>query len=178
VLKIGAKNRSLGFSMIELMVTLTVAGILAAIAVPSFQVWIENSQIRTSAESIKSGIQRARSEAVSRNARVAFNLGVGLNWQVNEVGGVSNPLDARSVDEGSARVTVVPYLASGTKITFNSLGAVVANDDGTVPLTGVTVDSSALSASQSQDLRITVGAGGNARICDPNAFVGSVRACQ
>jgi type IV fimbrial biogenesis protein FimT len=35
----------------------------------------------------------------------------------------------------------------------------------------VNVDNSALTPAQSKDLRITIGAGGNARVCDPNVVL-------
>ena len=63
-------------------------------------------------------------------------------------------------------------------ITFNNLGGVVAtNADGSAPLAGVAIDSSSLSAAQSQDLQVTIGVGGNVRMCDPTSSTGSARRC-
>ena len=63
-----------GFSLVELMVTVAVLSLLMTLAVPSFAEWIQNSRIRTAAESIQNGLQVARAEAVRRNARVEFAL--------------------------------------------------------------------------------------------------------
>lgn len=63
-----------GFSPVELLVTLAIMGILLALAAPSYMVWISNMRIRTTAESIKNGLQLARGEAVRRNDQIRFQL--------------------------------------------------------------------------------------------------------
>jgi type IV fimbrial biogenesis protein FimT len=61
-------------SMIELMVGIAIVAILFMLAAPSFSNWIQNTQIRTAAEAIQSGLMLARGEAVSRNTTVRFQL--------------------------------------------------------------------------------------------------------
>jgi len=51
------------------------------------------------------------------------------------------------------------------------------NADASVPFTQVDFDSSVLAAAESQELRVTIGFGGNVRMCDPNASAPSPRAC-
>jgi type IV fimbrial biogenesis protein FimT len=63
-----------GLSLIELMITIAVFGITLGLAVPSYQVWIQNTQIRNAADSIKNGLQIARNEALRRNQTVEFIL--------------------------------------------------------------------------------------------------------
>jgi type IV fimbrial biogenesis protein FimT len=63
-----------GFSLIELLVGITIMGILLVMGVPSFKNWIQNAQIRTATEAIQNGLEMARSEAVRRNALVRFQL--------------------------------------------------------------------------------------------------------
>jgi len=67
-------RRSRGFSLIELMVVVAIAGILMAVAAPSFSAWIQNTRIRNTATDIVTGIERAKAEAVQRNAYTLFQL--------------------------------------------------------------------------------------------------------
>jgi type IV fimbrial biogenesis protein FimT len=67
-------RRALGFSLIELMVGLTLLGILLMLALPSFSEMMQNRKLRTSAEAISAGLHAARSEALRLNRRVEFLL--------------------------------------------------------------------------------------------------------
>lgn len=57
-----------GFTIIELMVTLVVAAILLAIAIPSFTYLTVSSKLSTTANSLVNNLMVARMEAVKRNA--------------------------------------------------------------------------------------------------------------
>lgn len=60
----------LGFTIIELMITVTVAAILMAIAVPGFQDLIANNQRAAVVNDFMASLHIARSEAITRNTRV------------------------------------------------------------------------------------------------------------
>ena len=176
------KSRPLGFSLIELMVGVAIMAILLGLAMPNFQTWIRNSQIRNAAESVQNGLQKARAEAVTRNTNVEFVIGAGSSWVVKlpDVGGVAGAqIESRFSREGSRDVTVAVTPAGATTVTFNNVGTVGVplnppfNTDASAPFTRV--DFAAIGGSQ--NLRVTIGAGGNARMCDPNAPASSTRAC-
>lgn len=171
------KPRPSGFSLIELMIGVVILSILMSLAMPSFQAWLQNTQIRNAAESIQNGLQRARAEAVRRNADVEFVLTAGSSWTIRVVSS-GEVIESRSGSEGSRDVTVAVIPAGATTVTFNNLGSVrAANADTSAPFTQVDLDSSVLAAASSQELRVTIGFGGNVRMCDPNAPAGSPRAC-
>lgn len=165
-----------GFSLIELMIAIAIFGIVVGLGMPSYRVWIQNTRIRTAAESIQNGLQVARAEAIKRNARVQFAFGVGSAWTVgcnpvvpdNDGDGIDDcpaVIQSRSVSEGSsADITVVTVPAASNSVEFNNFGTVNAAP---VPFTQVDVDSTVLPAADSRNLRITLGVGGNARMCDP-----------
>lgn len=157
---------------------MVILGLLTAVALPSFQAWLYNSQIYNVAESISNGLQRARAEAVARNTNVEFVLSADTSWSVRVVNG-GDVVDSRASGEGAKNVSVaqMPSNANNT-VTFNNLGSLQSPNpsDGSEPFTAVNVDSTALSSAESRDLRITVNVSG-VRLCDPNAPSGSPLEC-
>lgn len=166
-----------GFTLVELMIGVVILAILASVAMPSFSTWLNNMQIRNAAESILNGLQRARSEAVGRNTDVEFVLSADSSWVVKVVGGAE--IETRAANEGSKSVSVTATPAGTTTVTYNNFGILVSlnPEDGSVPFTRIDVDSTTLSAAESKELRITLGLGGNAKMCDPHAPAGKPRAC-
>lgn len=167
-------GRQAGLTLIELLVSMLLAGLLMMVGVQSFARWTQNQQIRVAAESILNGLQLARGEAVKRNANVRFALGDQTSWSVIEAPG-GTTLQSRSSQEGSPNAAVTPVPNGATTVTFNSLGRIVANADGSAPLTQVEVNNNR----GDRPLRITIGNGGNARMCDPSDLLtaGDPRRC-
>lgn len=65
-------NRSRGFTLIELMVTISLVGILVSVGVPSFQGLMERNQLTSGINQFVSSLSLARSEAIKRKQRVAL----------------------------------------------------------------------------------------------------------
>jgi len=63
-----------GFTIIEVMISLAVLGVLISLGAPGFVEWLQNQQIRAAAEATLNGLQVARGEAVRRNTPVRFQL--------------------------------------------------------------------------------------------------------
>lgn len=64
------KTESMGFSLIELMVTLSIAVILLGVAVPNFRTLIQNQQMTTTVNDLFAAINLTRAEAIQRGRRV------------------------------------------------------------------------------------------------------------
>ncbi len=171
----GLKSRSAGFTLVELMIGIVLLALLSAIAMPSYNAWMQNTQIRATSESILNGLQRARAEAVKRNISVEFVLGANSAWIV-QVPGVEV---IESKPSTGTTVSNIVQPAGATTITYDNFGNVapLGNADGSPMVSQFDLDSTTLAAGESTPLRVMIGAGGSAKMCDPHAPAGSSRAC-
>ena len=180
------RSKSAGFSLTELMIAVALLAVLMTVGLPSFTQLLRNYESRVASESVANGLQRARAEAVARNARVQFVGGVNAGppaiyfWSVDYVTKpvpTDPPLDQWLSTEGAQHVSMLGFAqdlaTAASTITFNQLGQVVANADASPTLRQVNLTVTG----GNQNLRIIIGAGGNARVCDPSLPATNVRSC-
>lgn len=172
-----------GFSLVEMLITVVIVGITAAFAAPSYHAWIQNTKVRTAGESILNGVQKARSEALMRNAPVRFRLGANSAWTVGCVTVVADlngdgvddcpaVIETRSNQDGNTSLAIINVLPGGaTDVVFNNLGVKSATVVNQITQVGVSFTGA------DRNLNVTLGAGGNARLCDPNAVSTDPRKC-
>jgi len=176
-----ANNNQRGFSLIELMVGIIILGVITSIGAPSFMSWIQNTQLRTAAETLTGGLQLARAEAVRRNTSVQFSL-MGtdstwtmgcVNWDANGdgteddtdgdgIGDCPAVIQSRSGAEGTRNAVVA---TDNTTITFNGLGR--ATPAMTVNITNPTGGGCSVDGGPMRCLNIIVVTGGQIRMCNP-----------
>ena len=190
------RRSSLGFSLVELMVVIAIVTMFLMAGAPSFSTWMQNARLRSSAESIVSGLQYARSEAVSRNARVRFQLVSSLDsgcaqstsspiWIVNlDPDAVDNEVDGRC--DAAPSQTVMPRILQKREslsaasnmvvstggistLVFNGLGRITPVPAGTVNINVTSSVSGACAADGGSltCLRIVVSPAGQVRMCNP-----------
>ena len=115
-----------GFTLIELMIALTVAAVLLMEGVPSFFEFLRNSEIRSTTESIVNGLRLARSEAANRNKPVRFTLAGGgsPSWSITQMSD-NSVIQTFSKNEGGVNTDVAIQPDAAVGITFNGLGRIV-----------------------------------------------------
>jgi type IV fimbrial biogenesis protein FimT len=172
------KKSAEGFTLIEIMVAVAIMGILLSVAAPNFRAWILNSQIHAAAESVQTGLQRARAEAVKRNRTVEFVLLGGNSWAV------LNPTDLSKLEQNSESaqlktVLSTPAPVNATRVAFGVTGLplAISPTDGSPMITQIDFDSTVLNAAESKELRVTIDFSGRIRMCDPNSLPPSPKAC-
>jgi type IV fimbrial biogenesis protein FimT len=105
-----------GFTLVELMVTLAVVGVLAAVAAPAMTALISGNRLSGASGEMAASLQLARSEAIRRNARVSIcasedgsSCSASADWSTWIVTGPDNAAAAGADDE-----VIVSHTAPGT----------------------------------------------------------------
>ena len=84
------KHNEMGFTLVELIVTMAIAAIILTQAVPSFSTMISNNRLTTQTNDLVADINLARSEAIKRGLRVILCRTANPNAVAATCGGTAN----------------------------------------------------------------------------------------
>ena len=175
-----------GFTMIELMVTVSLTVLLFALAVPSFKSWIGNAQIRSASDAIQNGVRLAQAEGVRRSRQVVLfrtddttcggtetAATAGKFWALRTVAVVAG--QAVDVVQCGTLITAQSSVSiSGpVALCFNSGGRQAANSAPGIGGSPCELDATGTnvfnisSSSADRPLRVLVTLGGGVQMCDP-----------
>ena len=191
-----------GVTLIELAVGLVILAIIMMAGMPSFGQWLQSSQIRTAAESIQNGLQKARTEAVQRNTSVQFELtslaggGGSVDWKISCVdpiddldgddvadcpgaGMTPSEIQSRSSIEGTSNAVVA---SAQTSFVFNGVGRLVPVPAAAVDIDVTNPNGGACATKEDKAkpmrcMRVIVSTGGLVRLCDPVRDAPDPQAC-
>jgi type IV fimbrial biogenesis protein FimT len=179
-----------GFTLVELIIVMAIVALLASLATPLIKNWIQNSEIRTTADGLQNALRSTSAEAVRRSSQVIFVISAspgvlngtpalnGNYWYIQAVPTIAGqPADATDFVQRSP----AGYASNGININttqgvvcFNSIGRQVTNT-----ATGVWPNIPGACTAQdttytitgptgTRTLRVVASLGGKIRMCDPN----------
>jgi Tfp pilus assembly protein FimT len=70
-------NKTNGFSLVDLVATVSVLGIIVTIAIPGFSTWLPDQRLKTAARDLYSNMQLAKMGAIKSNAQWAIVFDAG-----------------------------------------------------------------------------------------------------
>lgn len=179
-------RRTRGFSLVELVIAISLMGILMTLAMPAFRTWIRNAQVRAVSDSLQSGARLAQAAAINRYRQAVFfrtndsacnddtkAADGGAFWVVRTVAAIaSDPVE-------TLQCGVLSDVASGVSITgptaicFNSGGRQAANPNPGIGGAACVLAETGLSSyditqkDADRPLRVLVTLAGSVRMCDP-----------
>ena len=133
-----------GFTLIELMITLSVLAIILSLAAPSFSTMLQDNRIGALSSELQGAIQLARAEAVKRRTNVIIcrrnaagtacenGTNWGAGWLIQQVSGdvikVWDPATAIAITGPNAGVT---FRSSGMTTAAGNFSVTVSSCTGT-----------------------------------------------
>ena len=183
-----------GVTLLELMITVAIVGIVGAIGIPQMGQWIRNSSVNSAAEILQNGLRQDEAEAIRRNLRVEFMLtngtpaasGIktltpttnGKNWAIRALDGLT-PL----ADENTAYVNGFQLKDVSSDISVEGPASVLFSGSGRVlDNKGVAISSHQVyrisRSSADKALCVFVTPGGGVKLCNPALASGEPFACQ
>jgi prepilin-type N-terminal cleavage/methylation domain-containing protein len=119
-----------GFTLVEMVVTLSIFSILVAIAIPVFTSWLPGYNLKSAARDVFSNLQLAKLDAIKRSNLCTITINISDNtYTIGLIGG-DKKIDLADYDRN-----VKIKNTSDNSITFNSRGMLVDIADRKIEVT-------------------------------------------
>lgn len=153
------KRRHMGFTMIELMVTIVVVAILAVLAIPSFVDQLARRRLEGAATDLATDLQFARSQAVSSRGDARLRTTSTTSYVIDNAAG--------TVTYKSVSLPAGVTISNGITVTYDHLRGAAAS-----------AQTFGLASSQtSATMRVDVNAMGRVTLCSPSGSLKGYAAC-
>jgi len=172
-------RQTLGFTLIELMIALSIFAFLLLIAGPQYAEFMGNMQIRNGAENTLTGVRRAQAEAVRSNTQVQFVLDptpCSGGWQVsrlNDETAAFDVVETYTFADGACKTTPSAEPSAATKVTFNGLGRLIPNPDASASIKWIEITNTNVSTPRLLRVVINPSTASGIKLCDPDSGVAS-----
>lgn len=173
------RSRQEGFTLIELMVTIVVFGILLMIAVPSFTSMMDTVRVKRAGDAVNAFMVNAKSEAIKRNATVRAIVQVadsGATWCV----GMTTAASCDCLTAGSCQIDGADRVISNSAYKSVSLdGPDDAHAFVFSALRGTVTGNETVELVSENEVRlnVVVAPTGRARLCSPDGSAGGYATC-
>ncbi len=159
------KNNS-GFTIVELVIVVGLIGVITAIAVPNFSVWLPNYRLKAATQDLYSNLQKAKLAAVKRNTNTVISFPAG-GYTIFVDGDRDFVMDAGEAVISQVTWANYPNVTAGANTFDDSLGlpAIAFRSDGIPTVsTGIASGTATLNNTNGKSLDVTVSQAGGIRI--------------
>ena len=180
--------RQQGATLVEVMVAVTIAALLMAVAVPNVSTWMADAKVRTAAEALQNAVRLAQSTAIQRSRQTGLALtnltpavdatpaDDGKRWFVRVLPRSNGYTESNLYVRGGGEAAQSNISISGPALlcfnAFGQLTSLASTATGlstacSAPTTATTLKFYTISSTAtSRALKIQINIGGQARLCD------------
>lgn len=161
-------HRFRGFTLVEALLTVTIVGILGALALPSFNDMRDKYRLKAAAEALYGDLQYGRSMAIRSNSTLHVSL-TSSCWGLN----TSTACDCATANSCQAKQVPVSSFPGVTMET----SAATTSFDGTRGLAGGGAIAVTFTSTLGKQARVSLSALGRTVLCSPSASIPDYPTC-